>query len=380
MGDLKLRVGIFHPALDWYGGAEVVAVVTANSLAQKGYDVVVFVNNPVDQKRIRDMVGEPLWPSIKVIVDPTFLKPRGHFDIYESAYRSLILKSHCDLLVDTYSNFVFPWSNVSYIHFPTIINRVRTRFGRRFLKELRFTYTIDAPYVFFRKRLEDYKGKLIFTNSYFTAKVIMDSLGIKPKVLYPPIPNFFFQQDCSMTEQPREDLVVTTARFGLGKCVELVPDIANLTHKNIHFVMIGLAHDQRVVQAVKNKIRRLHLEERITVVPNASQQDIKNYLARAKVYLHTMKNEHFGISIAEAMRMGCIPVVHNSGGAPEFVPDRYRYPTIQHAAVIINDAIQNWNSVEAECLIRLAARFSETNFSKKFMRFFKEYCESQTRR
>jgi glycosyltransferase involved in cell wall biosynthesis len=375
-----VKVGIFHPTLDWCGGAEVVAVATANSLAQNGYETVLFVNNPVDQKRIRDMVGEPLWPSIKVIVNPTFLNPRDHFDIFESAYRSLILKSHCDLLVDTYSNFVFPWSNVSYIHFPLVIDRVHTRFGRRLLKELRFTYTIGAPYVSFRKRLKDYKRKLIFTNSYFTAKVIMDSLGIKPKVLYPPIPNFFFQQDCPMIEQPREDLVVTTARFGCGKGVELVPDIANLTHKNIHYVMIGLAHDWSIVQAVKNKIKRLHLEARITVVPNASRQDIKNYLARAKVYLHTMKNEHFGISIAEAMRMGCIPVVHNSGGAPEFVPHRYRYPTIQHAAVIINDAIQNWNSVEAECLIQLAARFSESNFSKKFMQSFEEYCETQKRR
>jgi glycosyltransferase involved in cell wall biosynthesis len=377
IGDLKVKVGIFHPTLDWYGGAEVVAVAMANSLAQNGYDVVIFVNNTLDQKRIRDMVGEPLWPSIKVTVNPTFLKPRGYFDIYESAYRSLVYKSHCDLLVDTYSNCVFPWSNVSYIHYPIVINRAR--FGPGFLKDLRFTDALVAPYVFFQKRLQDYKGKLIFTNSYFTAKVIKDSLGIKPKVLYPPIPNFFFQQDCSMTEQPREDLVVTTARFGYGKGVELVPDIANLTCKNIHYVMIGLAHNQSVIQAVKNKIKRLHLEARITVVPNASRQDIRNYLSRAKVYLHTMKNEHFGISIAEAMSMGCIPVVHNSGGAPEFVPNRYRYPTIRHAAVIINDAIQNWSSVEAKRLIQLAARFSETNFSKKFIQSFEEYFESKTR-
>jgi glycosyltransferase involved in cell wall biosynthesis len=207
----------------------------------------------------------------------------------------------------------------------------------------------------------------------------MDSLGIEPKVLYPPIPNFFFPQNCPMAEQPREDLVVTIARFGCGKGVELVPDIANLTCKNIHYVMIGLAHDQSIIQAVRNKIKRLHLEARITIVPNASRQDMKNYLAKAKLYLHTMENEHFGISIAEAMRMGCIPVVHNSGGAPEFVPDRYRYATIQDAGVIINNAVQNWNSAEAKGLIRLAARFSETNFSKKFMQFFKEYCESQTR-
>jgi alpha-1,2-mannosyltransferase len=370
-----VRVGIFHPTLGWYGGAEVVAVALANSLAQNGYDVVLFLNNNFDQVKIKEMVGEPLWSSIKVIVKPSFLKPRGHYDIYESAYRTLILKSRCDLLVDTYSNCVFPWSDVSYIHFPY----VNIQFGRHFPKELRFTDTAIAPYAFFQKHLEDYKGKLIFANSYFTAKAIKESLGIAPKVLYPPIPNFFFQQDCSITEQPRENLVVTTARFGPGKGVEIVPDIANLTHKNIHYIMIGLAHDQSVVQAVRNKIKLLHLEERITIVTNASRQDIKNYLTKAKVYLHTMKNEHFGISIAEAMSMGCIPVVHNSGGAPEFVPDKYRYSTIQQAAVIINDAIPNWNNIEAKHLIQLAARFSERNFSKKFIQYYIEYCESQKR-
>lgn len=366
-----MRVGIFHPSLDWYGGAEVVAVAMANSLAQNGYDVVLFVNNAVDQARIKDMVGEPLWPSIKVIIKPAFLNPHGPFDTYESAYRSLVFKSRCDLLVDTYSNWIFPWSDVIYIHFP-YIKRARA-------KELRFTDAIGASYALFERHFENYKGKLIFANSYFTAKAIMDSFGIESKVLYPPIPNFFSQQHCTTTEQRREDLVVTVARFGYGKGVELVPDIANLTNKNIHYIMIGLAHDQNIIQAVRNKIKRLHLEERITVVTNASRQDIKNYLTKAKVYLHTMKNEHFGISIVEAMTMGCIPVVHNSGGAPEFVPDRYRYSTIQHAAVIVNDAIQNWNSVKAERLIQLAARFSETNFSKNFIQSFKEYCESQRR-
>ncbi len=372
-----MRVGVFHPTLNWYGGAEIVAVATVNSLAQNGYDVMLFVNNAINQEQIRNMVGEALWPSIHVIVKPTFLNPRGPFHAYDSAFRSLVCKSQCDLLIDTYSNCVFPWSDVSYIHFPYVNNR-EFEFGTQFLKELRFTNAIVAPYALFEKHFENYKGKLIFANSHFTAKAIMDSLGIESKVLYPPIPNFFFQQHSKTIEQPREDLVVTTARFGYGKGVELVPDIANLTNNNIHFIMIGLTHDQTIVKAVKDKIKRLNLEERVTIVPNASRQEINSYLSKAKVYLHTMKNEHFGISIAEAMIMGCIPVVHNSGGAPEFVPDQYRYLTIQDAAIIVNDAIQNWNRVEAERLTQLAARFSETNFSKNLMQFLKEFFESRT--
>jgi glycosyltransferase involved in cell wall biosynthesis len=45
-----------------------------------------------------------------------------------------------------------------------------------------------------------------------------------------------------------------------------------------------------------------------------------------------MVGEHFGISIVEAMALGCIPVVHDSGGMREFVPTQYRYRTIEQAA------------------------------------------------
>ena len=36
--------------------------------------------------------------------------------------------------------------------------------------------------------------------------------------------------------------------------------------------------------------------------------------ARAKVGLHTMKEEHFGISIVEMMTAGLITIAHASGG------------------------------------------------------------------
>jgi glycosyltransferase involved in cell wall biosynthesis len=36
-------------------------------------------------------------------------------------------------------------------------------------------------------------------------------------------------------------------------------------------------------------------------------------------YVHCAENEHFGITIVEAMAAGCVPVVHDSGGPREIV-------------------------------------------------------------
>ena len=44
-------------------------------------------------------------------------------------------------------------------------------------------------------------------------------------------------------------------------------------------------------------------------------------LKRARVYCYLGRGEAFGVSVAEAMALGCIPVVSNSGASPWLVSD-----------------------------------------------------------
>lgn len=369
-----MKVGIFHPSLDYYGGAEVVALASANSLVQSGYEAVLYSNRNVDQRRIEEMIGEPLDPSVKVIVQPIFLPPRGNFHIYESAFRTFILKSHCDLLLDTYSCCCFPWLDATYVHFPwggdfDFDHNIRFAKVTPHIADF-----LGVPYQLYERNMENYRDKLILANSYFTARGIKHFMGVDSKVLYPPVPNSFFREGYGNFDSSREDFAVTVARFGPGKGVELVPDIASLTNKKVRFVMIGLAHDHHVIDAVKQKIKRLNIEDRVQIITNASREEIKTYLRKAKVYLHTMKYEHFGISIAEAMAMGCAPVCHNSGGAPEFVPNEYRYNDAAEAAEKVEKSIADWTPQEASKLANMSERFSQANFSKNFLELFNDYC------
>ena len=94
---------------------------------------------------------------------------------------------------------------------------------------------------------------------------------------------------------------------------------------------------------------------------------------RAKVYLHTTLNEHFGISIAEAMAMGCIPIVHNSGGVTEYIPESYRYNTIQEAAHKIDFAINDWTPAKENEVAQIVEKFKENHFSDGFLNLFEQY-------
>ena len=83
-----------------------------------------------------------------------------------------------------------------------------------------------------------------------------------------------------------------------------------------------------------------------------------------------MKREHFGIAIVEAMSLGCIPVVHDSGGPREFVPQRFRFDSIETAASKVEKAIDYWSPQQAKNISKIGERFSENNFSKNLIKIF----------
>jgi len=368
-----MKVGVFHPSLDFYGGAEFVAVVMANTLAQNDNEVELFVNKQVDQRKTEEILGERVSSSVKIIVKPTFLQPRGMLDLYQNMFKTLTFKSKCDILIDTYSNCVFPWSDICYIHFP-FLNCYYFRQQFPYLKSPHFAQVVGIPYVFFEKNLENYNGKLLLANSHYTAEAVREFSGIQAEVLYPPVLSTFFCKDSEdLNQHPRKNLVVTVSRFGVGKGLEKIPYIAKLTDRNINFAVIGLVHDKTVLQTVLKSINKLGLTNRVKIFTNISKREMKMILNSAKLYLHTTVGEHFGISIVEAMAAGCIPIVHNSGGVKEFVPTRYRYENLRDAATRIETEICEWTPEKAKEMKKIAERFSGENFSREFIKIFNQY-------
>lgn len=56
------------------------------------------------------------------------------------------------------------------------------------------------------------------------------------------------------------------------------------------------------------------VQEKIEFIVNAPFQILKKYIEDSSIGLHTMWNEHFGISIVEMMAAGLIVIAHRSGG------------------------------------------------------------------
>ena len=73
-------------------------------------------------------------------------------------------------------------------------------------------------------------------------------------------------------------------------------------------------NDQGILDGLKEQARVLGIEESIEFRINRSRQEILDIFSQAKVAIHTMRNEHFGIAVVELMAAGIVTIAHKSAG------------------------------------------------------------------
>lgn len=85
----------------------------------------------------------------------------------------------------------------------------------------------------------------------------------------------------------------------------------------IRLVMIGGCRDEddrNRVEALRSLAQELKVEHMVEFKVNIGFNDLQSELGQAHAAVHTMWNEHFGISLVECMAAHCIMVAHRSGG------------------------------------------------------------------
>lgn len=366
------KIGVFCPTLNVYGGGEYVAIAIANTLARNNHDVILFSADRINPQAIKNYFGETLHPKIQTIQQPTNFTPRGLVDFYQTIIHSCIAKKKCTLFVDAFSNCVYPWTQISYIHFP-YLNRYAFSSTFPYLSRPRLNQAGTLPHVVLEKNLINYDKRLILANSNYTAAEIQRYSHKTAEVLYPPFPSNTASLGRTAAKNSEENLVVTVSRLDANKLLERIPQIAAQTRSNIKFAVVGRLCNQSTLNQLEALVKKNCLTDRVKFYPNASAQQKTELLTKAKIYLHTMVGEHFGISIVEAMAFGCVPIVHDSGGMREFVPAQYRYQTVEEATEKVTAEIADWTPTKTQESIDIASKFSLHNFSENFMALFNSY-------
>ncbi len=208
-------------------------------------------------------------------------------------------------------------------------------------------------------------------NSFYTKRLIKKFLGKEAEVIYPPVPVHLYPENPS---EERENLVVTLSALNPRKNLRLIAEVARRVPE-AKFILVGYFYPRfaHILKEISAQLEKEGLSENFIYIPSTSDTEKVRLLERAKVYFHPALCEPFGISIAEGMAAGCIPVVHDSGGPQEFVPQRWRYEDADEAASKLRLALKLWDPGLAKELRTAVLCFSEERFEMQMLQVVENF-------
>jgi alpha-1,2-mannosyltransferase len=370
---------LVHHSLDIAGGAELVAIATIEALSEMGYKVdLITIKKP--QLRLLEKIFNA---SLKIDRNRCLLPTSA--DYRKSIYFQLVMQlltipltliNKADIIINTQADFPLPYFKrgktlISYVHFPYVLSKEQVPISSRYSHSIfwRLYFAIYNALIILMKPLLFFtlKNSVVLTNSNFSKKAIRRLVpGVLPLIIRPPVNIGRFAN--AITSSKRENRVIVIGRITPEKQLERAIEICSLLPITIDLLIVGSADSSdrtaEYLKKLKQMIEAYNLGDRVKILANIRWDELTNLLMTAKVYLHTKSDEHFGISIVEAISAGLIPVVPDSGGPTEFVPRKYRYLTTKQAANLISKYIAASQS-ERFAISKVADEFSKEYFKSK---------------
>lgn len=348
---------IVHPVMSFLGGGERLCCDSIRALLSAGHDVTLL-SEEFDSNIVESYFGySSLFDRIQMLSYPKQSSSRlgsySHLISTSRIQKRMIGQSSFDLVFSTQDPGYIPELKgpiVQWGYFPRQFPRFQ---GRSFAKAIR-AFPMRLHY-----RTTISRIGLVLAISEYSKFHLDQEWGRPSSVIYP---------SCNMLSTlPKGNIVVTVGRAIPEKRLDIFWDVARALPE-YEFRMLLTIDPQRSYYLQK-------LEEEApsngTLITNPSKRQYDKNLGEAKVYLHLMKGEHFGIAIVEAMSAQCIPIVHNSGGPKEIVDNEtgFKWETIGQIPPMIDQAIKR--SPCQNCQEK-AQRFSHEEFEKKLSSVFFE--------
>jgi glycosyltransferase involved in cell wall biosynthesis len=244
---------------------------------------------------------------------------------------------------------------VHYIHFPgPAIPKIDPKYERTSYELMSYPYRLIC-----RLTENSVPGK-VFSNSKFTKEyieLVHDFSHVD--VLYPPSLGSVDFTGFSGSG------VVSLGSFHPNKRQLFQLRVAE-HFPNIQFKILGSIASEKYFNRCKDYIRKNNIEN-VVLIPDATEGTVKQSLEDSRIFLHSMENEHFGIAIVESLNAGCIPVVPDSGGQKEIIPDRnFRYNSFDGCLSAINRALEH-KFPDIVNVREHLSQFSNTNFREELL-------------
>lgn len=344
------EIAVVHMNLLSKGGGEAVAMNVLEAL-QDDHDLTL--TDP-DLAELNDYFDTAVDPDSLTVERAGRLAPWLHdrfglqYYVLQNALLGRYARRHreeFDLLVSTINELGVGPDAVQYVHFPfdwTVSLDDRDHIFHPTVEE-------DSLYERLAARvasvdLGEIRQNALLANSEWTADVVADAYGTRPRVLHPPVDTREFED---RPWREREDGLVTVGRIERSKriaeLIEITDGVRERGH-DLHLHVIGPTVDEeyrREVAAMADDREYVSLEGELP------REELVERVCAHKYGIHGKRFEHFGMAVAELAAGGAIPFVPDEGGQHAIVNDRERllYADVDDAvakvaAVVDDPALQ----------------------------------------
>jgi alpha-1,2-mannosyltransferase len=336
-----MKILLVHPRLSVKGGGERVAIHSILAARRAGHEISLL-SEEFDEVEFEDFFGcSGLFNKIHRLYYPPFkpvLGPRGL--LYQRLVynwfqirRASPAGTH-DLVLSTQDVAYVPSTSVPTVQYCYFTEQFSHLTRNQTSLAWRWYYRPATAFYLNRVR----RVETFLSVSEFTRGFVKKNWGRDSSTLYPPCPVEDYSGFGRI--QSRDNLVITIGRLVPEKRLDMFVELARLVPET-RFVSIGSASNE--ASTYYDRLRR-GAPENVSFVLSPLRK-VKELLGRAMAYVHCAENEHFGITIVEAMAAGCVPIVHDSGGPREIVTSDvgFRWPNLSAAARQITTLGENDN-------------------------------------
>lgn len=353
-----MRILVVHPVMSFLGGGERLCCESIRALVLAGHKVTLL-SEQFDEREVESFFGyKGLFDEVNMLLYPrkTSTARLGSYSHIIHALRSQHRKlrnSPVDLIFSTQDPGYIPDLSLGVVqwgYFP----RQFASYPRRSLASVLRAIPLRVHYNQKISRI----GLVLAISEY--SKSHLDSRWNRPSVVVYPSCNMVFPRK-------KQDIVITVARAIPEKRLELFWDVARLV-PNYEFRMLLTTDPGRASYFTQLAAQK---PQNGQIVTNPRKHEYDQHMGEAKVYLHLMRGEHFGITIVEAMSAGCMPIVHNSGGPKEIVGTDigFIWNSVEELPGLIRSAM---GQSPCDDCVRRAELFSSRRFEENLSSVFSQ--------
>ncbi len=192
--------------------------------------------------------------------------------------------------------------------------------------------------------------KLIRQMPDFRPKWVIEKIKEKTRVLYPGCR--FEKGAVALTPRNiKPPLIIWNHRWEYDKSPDCFFDaVHSLKEKNIDFRLAVLGEKLDLFPEVFDRAKEQFRDELLAFGYVESRDEYVSWLEKGAIVISCAIQENFGISVVEAVRFGCIPLLPDRLSYPEIIPREFHpqvlYRTKKDLSEKLQDRVKNYQKFE----------------------------------